>query len=266
MADYASIASDVAKKAGDFLFSFSSELDVHEKGSDFDFVTNADLQSQAMIRRMLKEKLPEHLFIGEEDGIPDREIADEIYSDPESFFWIVDPLAGTQNFIKHLGGYAVSLSLFHAGDILVGCTYIPTENELFLAEKGSGAYLNGKRLSVSSTTSIHNSLINTGIPTVNMEFRTRMIDIISRLSMESLNMRIIGSAARSLGLTASGTFETYFELGPHPWDVGAGKLLVEEAGGKVTNFDGLPYRFGDDGIVATNGIIHEELLSVWRGR
>lgn len=266
MADYASIASDVAKKAGDFLFSFSYELDVHEKGSDFDFVTNADLQSQAMIRRMLKEKLPGHLFIGEEDGIPDSEIADEIYSDPESFFWIVDPLDGTQNFIKHLGGYAVSLSLFHAGDILVGCTYIPTENELFLAEKGSGAYLNGKRLSVSSTTSIHNSLINTGIPTVNMEFRTRMIDIISRLSMESLNMRIIGSAARSLGLTASGTFETYFELGPHPWDVGAGKLLVEEAGGKVTNFDGLPYRFGDDGIVATNGIIHEELLSVWRGR
>ena len=264
MAEFSTVIEAVSRQAGDFLYAFQEDLKVQEKGSDLDFVTNADLQSQALIRRLLKEAFPSHLFIGEEDGIPDKEIARRLYQDHDSYFWIVDPLDGTQNYIKHLGGYAVSMSLFHDGQTLVGCSYIPSEKELFLAVKGEGAYLNGKRLHVSDTATIRLSLLNTGIPTVNQEFRKTMVDIISRIAMDSLNMRIIGSAARSLGLTAEGSFEIYFELGPHPWDVGAGKLLVEEAGGKVTNFEGTPYRYGDDGVVATNGLIHEELMSYWR--
>lgn len=264
MTDFVSVAIDIARATGDFLFSFSSELDVQEKGSAHDFVTNADLQSQAMISNLLNDIFPTHVFIGEEDGIPAQEIAKRLYSDNESYFWIVDPLDGTQNFIKNLGGYAVSLALFHKGEIIVGCTYVPSENELFYAERGSGAFLNEKRIRVSETKDIYSSLINTGIPTVNSQYRKAMADIIKRISVNSLNTRIIGSAARSLGLTAAGSFEAYFELGPHPWDVGSGAILVEEAGGKITNFEGGPYRFGDPGVVATNGIIHDELMSYWR--
>lgn len=265
MLNYLETAIKIAKKAGDFLYSFTSSLEVKEKGSKYDFVTQADVQSQALIKKAINEMYPSHIVIGEEDGKSDKEIAQALYGDDECYFWIVDPLDGTQNYIKHLGGYAVSLSLFHKGEIIVGCTYVPSEKELFFAEKGAGAFRGEEPLFVSQTPNVFSSFLNTGIPTINMDYREMMRNIINKISMKSLNMRIIGSATRSLALTAQGTFDAYFELGPHPWDVGAGILFVEEAGGKVTNFNGEKYKLGNEGIVATNGLIHDEILSYWRG-
>ena len=264
MTEYALVAQKAAVEAGTFLSGNSKELEIHEKGSAFDFVTDADIESQRIIRSVIEGAFPGHLFIGEEDGLSDKEISDALYGDMDSFFWIADPLDGTQNYIRHIGGYSVSISLFHRGEIIAGCTFVPSEDEFFIAERGGGAFLNGRRLRVSSESRISASFLNSGIPTVDFGMRSRMIRILGSLAAVSLNMRIIGSAARSLCLTAAGDFETYFELGPHPWDVGAGLLLVEEAGGRVSDFSGRPYRFGAEGIVATNGHIHEELLSYLR--
>jgi len=264
MTDYLTIAQKIACEAGDYLSSFSSDLHVQGKNSDYDFVTNADIQSQSMIKRMLEDVFPSHIFIGEEDGLADDVIARRLDADPDLYFWIVDPLDGTQNYIKHLGGYSVSMALYHGGQVLVGVTVVPSEHEVFSAERGSGAFRNEKQLHVSSCSSVHDAFFNSGIPTVNMTYRRRMISILSHVSMDSLNMRIIGSAARSMGLTAAGNFESYFELGPHPWDVAAGWILVEEAGGMVTDFDGEPYRFGSQGVIASNGVVHESLLGYIR--
>ena len=260
--NYVATAMDIAREAGTLLLRYEQrQRVVEEKNSDYDFVTDADRASQALIERRLRQTFPGHRFVGEEDGKADRQVA-EMLMDPDSYCWVADPLDGTMNYIKRLHGYAVSLALVHGGKILCGATYMPCENEMFSAEAGSGAFLNGQRLCVSDSSCLHSAFTTTGVPPVNMDDRARMVDWIRRVSMQTLNLRIIGCATRAIAYVAAGRFDAYWELGPHPWDVAAGRLLISEAGGAQSTLTGTPYRFGDNGIVVDNGRIHEGLITL----
>lgn len=260
---FANTAARIVTQAGALLMDAAKrDLQVKEKGSDYDFVTNADLASQSFIKKALKEAFPDHEFIGEEDGLSDSDIAKRLYGNPSSYFWVVDPLDGTQNYIKHLSGYGVSACLFHDGRVIAGATFVPVENEIFIGAEGEGAFLNGRQIHVSSCATLHSSFLTTGIPTVNMEYRSRILRHFSDIAERSLNLRIIGCATRALAMVAAGNFEGYWEIGPHPWDVGVATLLIQEAGGRITRFDGSAYHLGDPDILATNNHIHQEMVKL----
>ncbi len=260
--DYYNAAVEIAKEAGAILRNMSrDELVIEEKGSAYDFVTNADNASQNHIKQRLHHYFPSHHFVGEEDGKTDADVAKFLSSlSPDEYCWICDPLDGTMNYIRHFHGYAVSMGLYHGGEIIVGVTYTPVEDELFASELGSGVTCNNIPLHVSKIDSLTHSLTTTGIPPTNMEWRNICFNSFNRVAYETLNLRIIGCATRAIAYVAAGRFESYWEIGPHPWDVAAGTLFVREAGGHILNLYGEPYEFGEPRFMATNGLIDEELV------
>ncbi len=258
---YVEIAQEIALGAGALIRKLMKEsLNVHSKGLRYDFVTNVDLQSQAYIQDELKKHFPGHLFIGEEQGKTDDDVSREIYSNPDEYYWIADPLDGTINFIRTLSSFSVSLGLFHNGETVAGVTYCPIENDLFVAEKGSGAFRNGKRMHVSEVSEMKQAFYTTGIPVVNLEWREEQCRHLQKLIQDTMNVRIIGTAARQMAMVADGKFDAYFEKGIHPWDVAVGNLLLDEAGGKYTRFDGSEYRIGNPDMFCSNGLVHEGFL------
>lgn len=260
--DYINVAIDTARKAGSLLKQLSEEaLIVEEKGSAFDFVTNADTASQKLVQDALHKFFPSHYFVGEEDGKTDKDVADFLYGlSPSEYCWICDPLDGTMNYIHHLNGYAVSIALYNNGRILAGVTYTPVEDELFCAELGCGAKCNGVPMHVSEVSELSQAFTTTGIPPTNMEWREISQHSIDRVTFRTVNTRIIGCATRAIACVAAGRFDAYWEVGPHPWDSAAGSLMVSEAGGNIQTFYGSEYRFGEPKFMATNGRIDKALI------
>ena len=260
--DYYNAAIEIAKEAGDILKKMSLEnIVVTEKGSAFDFVTNADNASQSYIKERLQHYFPTHYFVGEEDGKTDKDVAAFLKNiSKDEYCWICDPLDGTMNYIRHYLGYAVSLACYHAGEIIVGVTYTPVENELFAAELGNGATCNGFPIHVSEVDKLTHAITTTGIPPTNMDWRNTCFPSLNRVAFNTLNLRIIGCATRCIAYVAAGRFESYWEVGPHPWDVAAGSLLVREAGGNICTLTGEAYSFGEPRFMATNGKIDQSLI------
>lgn len=244
---------ELARETGKFLADKIGKLstdDIRMKGIH-DFVTYVDKASENLIIKSLKNILPEAGFIAEESPEIKR---------GERFNWVIDPLDGTTNYIHGLPLYAISIGLLDGKTPVSGVVFEVNSNECFYAWKNGGAFLNNNPINVSEKIKIHEGLFATGFPYYDYSKLDPYLEFFKFLIKNSHGVRRLGSAAVDLAYVACGRFEGFYEYGLHPWDVTAGALIVEEAGGKVTDFTGKNnFIFGKE-IVATNGILQEEFL------
>ena len=250
------LAKEAARRAGDVLLrNFGrASLTVESKAAN-DFVTEVDREAEDVIRGFLHEELPDHAFLLEEGG------AIGAGSDWE---WVVDPLDGTTNYIHRYPFFSVSLGLRHKGETVLGVIYDPLRHEMFSAEKGEGATLNGVPIAVGKTERLAQGFLCTGFPFRSREWLDAYLACFREMFLASSGMRRDGSAALDLAYVAAGRFDAFWELGLKPWDMAAGALLVREAGGRTSDFHGGDDFFHGGDIVASNGRIHEEILAVTR--
>jgi myo-inositol-1(or 4)-monophosphatase len=249
---YAAFAAEAARAAGEILRErFGRPHDVHFKGA-IDMVTEADRAAEALIAAMVRERYPDHDLLGEEG-------AREATGSP--FRWVVDPLDGTTNFAHNLPHFAVSIGLEHGGEAVAGAVYDPLRDELFVAAEGRGATLNGVPLRVSATDELIRSLLVTGF-SYDFARRAHQAELWRRFILGVQAIRQTGSAALNLCYVAAGRLDGYWERGIAPWDVAAGAVVVREAGGRVTDFAGAPFRADDRVVLASNGRLHEAMLAV----
>ena len=231
---------------------FNGKFTISNKEGINNLVTQADFASDKAIREVIKTAFPDHGIVSEES---DEKITSSEYK------WIIDPIDGTVNFANNIPICCVSIGLEFKGEMLMGAVYNPIINEFFFAEKGKGATLNDSKISVSDKTEVLTSCLVTGFPYTYLDEPNGPLEVFSRLIRKGIPVRRLGSAAIDLCWVAAGRFDGFYEHKLHAWDSAAGFLIVEEAGGKVTNLKGEKYSPYEFGIVATNGKIHEELVS-----
>lgn len=248
----------VIERAGSYIESQLGRVDqgeIEEK-SLFSLVSFVDKTAEQMLVEGLKPLIAGAGFITEEET-PDQEV--------EHATWIIDPLDGTTNFLHQLPSFAVSVGLAAYGRIVLGIIYDPCRKEIFYGWKGGGAYCNGRRIQVSKRSEIQQALIATGFPYVSVDKLQGHFAVVEYLQQHSRGIRRWGAAAIDLAYVACGRFEGYFEYRLYPWDVAAGMLLIEEAGGKVTDFQGKEGDYSGAEVLATNGLLHEVVLDLIRG-
>lgn len=229
-------------------------------------LTEADLRSQKAVIAVIKKAFPGHAFLAEEEGLAGALSAPEQLKGP---LWIIDPIDGTTNYAHTFPVAAVSIGFLAGGQVLAGGVFDPFRNELFLAGRGSGAFLNGVRLKVSATPKLADALLVTGFPYDRAQKADFYCAFFSKFMRLAHDVRRMGSASLDLAWLAAGRTDGYWEFGLKPWDVAAGRLLVEEAGGKVTDFSGKPWEKPEDygaQTLATNGRIHAAMLKRIRAR
>lgn len=254
------VATQAALKAGDILRKgFGNEYEITSKPGRQNIVTQYDKASEECIIHLIKHHFPTHTILAEESGL--------ISGKDDSITWIIDPLDGTTNFAHHLPLFTISIAAYKKEKGLCGVIFQPLTNELFIAEKGRGAYLNGVRLFVSPTTRIEDSLIGAGFPynipddVIPYKNPIPYMDHFLRLTRLGVTFRHLGSAALALAYVAAGKLDGFWIDHLHPWDLAAGKLLIEEAGGKLTRYTGKKHKiYIPSDIVATNQIIHNQML------
>lgn len=246
------VAMQAAQQSGKLLRERIGNIDhddVNQK-SFSDFVTKIDLESERIIIENLKTHFPNHTVMAEESAKDFKEA---------EFLWIIDPLDGTTNFIHGFPFIAISIALMHRGELILGVIYDPLRNELFYAEKGSGAFLNGKRINVSSTKDPKYSLIATGFPFRNKNYVEDYVKIFHQMLYSVNDLRRAGAAAIDLAYVACGRVDGFFEYALSPWDIAAGVVLIKEAGGKVSDFYGKDRYMQTGNIVAGNPEVHDFL-------
>jgi myo-inositol-1(or 4)-monophosphatase len=242
--------SEIAREAGTLLIDyFRQRVKIEYKG-DADLVTEADRNSEKLILSRIRAQWPTHEVIGEEGA--------RIETGGD-YRWYVDPLDGTTNFAHGFPVFCVSLGLTFQGKRKAAVVYDPTRDELFAAERGKGAVLNGQVIAVSKIAKLAQSLVGTGFPS-HKRHKNPNIYFYHQLTLRSHGVRRAGSAALDLASVASGRLEGFWEFNLHAWDTAAGILIVEEAGGAVTGVNGQALEVTDRDVVATNGMIHSELL------
>lgn len=246
---------ETARDAGRVLLEKFGRIESVTKKGDINLVTEADLASEALIVERIKSHFPRHAILAEEAGNA------VVTGEDGGHKWIIDPLDGTTNYAHGYPCFCVTIALEHEGEVVLGVTYDPTRDELFTAEKGRGATLNGKPIRVSRTDELGNALLVTGFP-YDIKHREKFARHLTEFLLTSRGVRRDGSAAIDLAYVACGRFDGFWEEGLNPWDVAAGKLLIEEAGGTVSYYDGSPFSIYTPPIVASNGTIHAEMLNV----
>ena len=248
--DYLQAAVEIARDAGRILIEeFSRPLDIRYKGDEVDLVTQADKRSEQFIVSRLNEYFPGHAITAEEGSGKDT---------ASEFRWHVDPLDGTTNFAHHYPCFCVSIALAKQDTLLAAAVFNPHYNELYTAARGEGATFNGKKIAVSQVSTLSTSLLCTGFPVRNRKISPNL-QYYGEFTQRTHGVRRDGSAALDLAGVASGRFDGFWEFGLSQWDVAAGALLIAEAGGKVSDFEGRPYQLGASVILASNGLIHEEM-------
>lgn len=247
--DFLTPMQELAREAGSLLMSYFGKVAIEYKG-DADLVTKADRTSEKLIVDHIRRRWPDHDLIGEEGS------RNETGSD---YRWYVDPLDGTTNFAHGYPVFCVSLALEYKHERMAGVIFDPNRNEMFAAAKGSGATLNGEGIRVSRTPRLQESLIATGFPS-HKRHKNPNIHFYHQLTLRSHGVRRAGSAALDLCYVACGRYDSFWEFNLNPWDTAAGVLIVEEAGGKVTNFSGNPFSIDSRQVLASNTLLHEELL------
>jgi myo-inositol-1(or 4)-monophosphatase len=252
--DYLNLAIDLAKKAGKLQMErLESEHTIELKGS-INLVTEVDKASEKLIIDGIKEKFPDHNILAEESGTTKTE---------SDFWWIIDPLDGTTNYAHQFPFFCVSIGLEKAGELIAGVIYDPNRDELFAAERGKGATLNGKPIHVSKATTLKESLLATGFAyNIHEGEQLDNMDNFEAFVKTARAVRRPGAAALDLAYVACGRMDGFWELFLNPWDVAAGALIIQEAGGKVTSFDGSKFNVRGDETLASNGLIHEEMMKV----
>lgn len=249
------LAVEAVQRGGAILREgFGQGTEFQLKSSHMDLVTEFDRRSEEAIVELLQRQCPEHGLLSEERGWHQRDA---------EYVWIVDPLDGTTNFSHGYPLFAVSAALTRAGQPLVAAVYAPILNELFTAERDAGAFLNGRRLAVSRAETLERSLLATGFPVLH-----RVEDNLPAFAAflpRTQGVRRDGSAALDLCYVACGRFDGFWELDLQPWDTAAACLIVEEAGGRVSDFQGGPFTLGQRQILASNGRIHQQMIVVLGG-
>ncbi len=244
-----------ALDAGNILMQSFRNVQNVKKKDGAGYVTEADTKSEEFIINTIAKVYPDHSILAEESGINDPLLTG-------SYKWIIDPLDGTTNFVHGLPWFCVSIACEFNGEIIIGAVYNPAMNELFLAEKEKGAYLNDRKIAVSKTNKITDSFLATGFSYNKGKKLTEAINKYHILKQESTAVRRNGAAAIDLAYTAAGMFDGYWEKDLAPWDMAAGFLIVKEAGGSITNFSGQHYTVYDKEVIASNGLIHNYLVNV----
>jgi myo-inositol-1(or 4)-monophosphatase len=243
--------SEIAREAGALLMRHFRERVLIEYKGDADLVTIADRQSEALIRERIQAHWPSHDIMGEEQGLADT---------GSEYRWYVDPLDGTTNFAHGFPVFCVSMALDHKGERVAGVVYDPTRDEMFASQKGSGATLNGKPVHVSRTARLAESLVATGFPS-HKRHKNPNIFFYHQLTLRSHGVRRAGSAALDLCYVACGRFDGFWEFNLNPWDTAAGVLMVQEAGGRISDFKGGNFQLSSRETLASNGLIQEEMIS-----
>lgn len=253
-----------AREAGERIRRHAYETkQVSEKSSVNDLVTEVDQAAEGLIREVLLSTYPDHAILGEEGvdaGAEASKAALEAHR-RHPYLWIVDPIDGTTNFVHGFPFFCVSIALAHREEVVAAVVYDPMRDELFTAEKGKGSFLNGQPIHVSPEGELARSLIATGFPSDTQGARRFNVQGILHLSSRCRNIRAGGAAALHLAYVAAGRLSGFWELELNAWDLAAGSLLIQEAGGAVSDMQGTPYHIGVRHIVATNGGIHEPLLA-----
>jgi myo-inositol-1(or 4)-monophosphatase len=249
---YKQILFEATRAGADELMRFfDGTFVISNKEGLNNLVTEADHAADKAIQAVIKKTFPDHGIVSEE--------TEETVS-PSDYRWIVDPIDGTVNFANGIPICCVSIGLQYKGAMLMGAVFNPVLKEFFFAEKGKGATLNDKKISVSTKTDVSTSCLVTGFPYTYLDQPNGPLEVFSRLIRKGIPVRRLGSAAIDLCWVAAGRFDGFYEHELNPWDSAAGFIIVEEAGGKVTDLKGNIYSPFKPGIVATNGKIHEELI------
>lgn len=250
--DFLKVGLQTAKSAGKVLCKYWGKLSsIRQKQFFWDLVTEADMESEKVILDSIQKNFPTHRTLSEEAGLGNVEQSE--------FLWVIDPLDGTTNYTHGYPVVAISIGLLYNHSPLLGIVYNPILNELFQAIKGEGAYLNGKKIQVSLVEELNKGLLATGFAYDRRETQENNYAEFCHLTHLSQGVRRGGAASLDLAYVAAGRLDGYWERGLKPWDVAAGALLVEEAGGKVTSYENGPIDLNSGRILATNGLIHEKL-------
>lgn len=254
---YTTVAVEAAFKAGEILKKYYRKEFKHHYKDHRNPVTEVDILSQEEIKRIILNNFRNHRILAEED------YREEEF-DLDGFWWIIDPLDGTVNFRKGFPFFCVSISLVKDGEIILGVIYAPILDELFIAEKGQGSFFNNKRIFVSKTRNLEESVLATGFSYALTSNPNPHIELFKELSIRTEAVRRAGSAAIDLAYTAMGVFDGFWEFDLKPWDIAAGILLVQESQGKVSDYYGNPISLSSKTIVASNGLIHEKIIEFTR--
>ncbi len=255
---YLATATEVVLRAGEIqLARRASGFRVEKKGT-IDLVTEVDLECERMFRTVIAERFPDHDVLAEELG------ASAPARAPSRHRWVFDPLDGTTNYAHGLPIFCASLALEIDGHVQVGVVFDPTRGELFTAERGEGAFVNGAPLRVSSTEELLEALLVTGFPYDVHQHTGDLVALFGEFLSRARGVRRLGSAALDLCYVGAGRFDGFWEQHLKPWDVSAGALIVQEAAGRITGMDGAPFDPAAGHLVASNGRLHEQMLSVIR--
>jgi myo-inositol-1(or 4)-monophosphatase len=253
--DLLAVAVDAARAAGHLLRRELGGVRRIEHKGVINIVTEMDHQSEALVVDRLRTAFPDHAILAEESGAT---------AGRSEYRWHIDPLDGTSNYAHGIPIFAVSIGLERAGSMELGVCYDPNHDECFVAERGRGACLNGEPIRVSSCENLDQSLLVTGFPyDIRTTTETNLREY-AELSLRSLAVRRLGSAVLDLCYVACGRFEAFWELTLGPWDMAAGGLMVQEAGGRVTDVQGGPWRLEGPGVLASNGSVHDAVLGALR--
>ena len=253
MASYLETAADIAREAGALVANYYERRIPFELKGEHDLVTEADRASERLIVERLRSHFPTHGIVAEEGGG---------HESPSEYKWYVDPLDGTTNFAHGFPMFNVTLGLERAGTMIAGVVFDPIRTEMFSAERGAGAYLNNRRIQVSKAKSISEALIATGFPSLRRHQNVN-VHFYYQLAMLSHGVRRAGAAALDLAYTACGRLDGFWEFGLKPWDMAAGSLIVEEAGGRCSGMKREPMTIGGPTLLASNGAIHDEVLALF---
>ncbi len=248
------VATRTARQAGDIIRRYTDKVEnlrIHQKAEN-DFVTEVDRQAEHVIVSALKKAYPEHAIYGEESG--------QHGADDAVYQWIIDPLDGTTNFLYGMPHFAVSIALKERGRLLVGVVYDPLKDEMFAAARGDGATLNNRKVRVSARPSLHNALLGTGVPFRKDQDLERYIQTLRALLPDTAGMRRPGSAALDLAYVACGRFDGFWEFGLNEWDMAAGVLLIQEAGGLTGDLNGGNTHMQSGNMLAGNPKVFKEMV------
>ena len=250
MAKIKEVAVSVVQEAGKYALKRMGHLkQVSQKSGRTDLVTDVDKKCEEIIINTIKKDFPSHSILAEESGE---------YSQEADYKWVIDPLDGTTNYAHAFPVFCVSIGVTFKGKVKLGVVYDPSRDELFVAEDDKGASLNGNKIEVSKTKALQDSLVVTGFA-YNTEGRIANVEYFTKMLENTQAVRRLGSAALDLCYVACGRFDGFWEMGLNPWDTAAGQLMVKESGGNVTQMNGEPYDIYKKDIMATNGIIHDEM-------
>jgi myo-inositol-1(or 4)-monophosphatase len=253
MPSYLETSMEIAREAGALLAAYFERHIGFELKAEYDLVTEADRASERLAIERLRSHFPTHSIVAEESGG---------HAGSSDYCWYVDPLDGTTNFAHGFPMFNITMALEHSGELIAGVIFDPLRNEMFASERGSGACLNNRRIRVSTAGRIGDALLATGFPSRKRHLHIN-VHFYYQLAMLTHGVRRAGSAALDLAYVASGRLDGFWEFGLNPWDMAAGILLIREAGGKCSDMKGGPVNLRGQHLLADNGLVHDEMLTVF---